>query len=324
MNRDGRRPTSPEPSRAGRPKSSLDRLVTLLGLPHPLLLVVAGGAVVGYLLRSWPVGAASAGALLAAMIWWREIYRPGEGTPARGQFPVEPGREGASVGGGEVVVVAVDRAPAVLVTHGGGEMAERLSTAGVPYTVCRTGCGSCPAHVTRRSSPRQRWGRRSTSSGAGCDRATHDEARPPRSMPWLNRRSACLFGVSGSCSIPRLKRAGTQRQGSLATPSAKRPMRRDSGARGLRPTPSSKPCSVCSGAAGCSGEGVIARSLLSLASFQARARIRRRPWGGTPMRARADHVEIYLRARSYRRDLYDVLLEWQCDGPAGTGSGGSA
>jgi hypothetical protein len=75
MNRDGRQPTGPEPSRAGR-QTSLDRLATLLVLLRPVLAVGAAGAVVGYLLHSKLAGAASAGALLAAVIWWREIYRP--------------------------------------------------------------------------------------------------------------------------------------------------------------------------------------------------------------------------------------------------------
>jgi hypothetical protein len=76
MNGDGSRPTGPDPSRAGRAQKRLDRLATLLVLLRPLLAVMAAGAVVGYLLRSPLAGAASAGALLAAIIWWREIYRP--------------------------------------------------------------------------------------------------------------------------------------------------------------------------------------------------------------------------------------------------------
>jgi hypothetical protein len=68
MNGDGSRPTSPDPRRAGRAQTRLDRLATLLVLLRPLLAIMAAGAVVGYLLRSLLVGAASAGALLAAII----------------------------------------------------------------------------------------------------------------------------------------------------------------------------------------------------------------------------------------------------------------
>jgi hypothetical protein len=74
-----------------------------------------------------------------------------------------------------------------------------------------------------------------------------------RSRPSLKRRSTALAGSSGHASIPSLnlpRCLGSS--GSRSMPSLKRPMRRCSGDRGRRPMPSSKPCSTCSGAAGCS------------------------------------------------------------------------
>jgi hypothetical protein len=76
MTRYARHPTGPRPNRARR-QTSLGRLATLLLLLRPVLLVVAVGAIAGYLLRSSLIGAGVAGALLGLILWWREIYRPG-------------------------------------------------------------------------------------------------------------------------------------------------------------------------------------------------------------------------------------------------------
>jgi hypothetical protein len=81
MNR-GRRPEGdPPPSSLARPQRSLGGLAALPLVMRPVLLVVAIGVAVGYLLRSPLVGAAVAGVILGAILWWRDINLPRRAPP---------------------------------------------------------------------------------------------------------------------------------------------------------------------------------------------------------------------------------------------------
>jgi hypothetical protein len=93
-------------------------------------------------------------------------------------------------------------------------------------------------------------------------------------MPSLNRRPTSLSGSSGRCSMPRLKRGRCQRVASRARPWPKRLTRRSRGGRGLLPRPSSKPCSACSGAVGCSEDVVIVGSFPSCRAAPSRLALR--------------------------------------------------
>jgi hypothetical protein len=78
MKRGGPRPADRRSIWAERPQTSLHQAATLLQLLRPALGVVAEGTIAGYLLRSGLLGAGVAGALLAVIFWWREIYWPGK------------------------------------------------------------------------------------------------------------------------------------------------------------------------------------------------------------------------------------------------------
>ena len=81
MSRNGPRPTDQQLPDAHRAQTQLDRLATQFQLLRPVAFIVVLGALAGYLLRSPLAGVAIAMALLAAIVWWRDIYLPRKPPP---------------------------------------------------------------------------------------------------------------------------------------------------------------------------------------------------------------------------------------------------